>query len=196
MNRRNRARIGLILAILAWVFMLLYCLSTPAKPDEPEPLEVSYPTHEELTRSSMLFLSDLDKPAAEPVVVICPYYDVPLSCELQDGLRFACEESGVEMELALAVIKKESGFQNITGDDGESVGYMQIQEKWHRQRMERLGVTDLTDPLSNFRVGCDYLAELLENYTLQEALTAYNTGSPGHSRYADTVIGYMEGFDV
>jgi soluble lytic murein transglycosylase-like protein len=58
--------------------------------------------------------------------------------------------------------------------------------------MDRLGVTDLMDPLSNFRVGCDYLAELLGKYELEAALTAYNTGSPGHNEYADTVIGYWE----
>lgn len=71
---------------------------------------------------------------------------------------------------------------------------MQIQEQWHRDRMERLGVTDLTDPLGNFRVGCDYLAELMGRYSLEEALTAYNSGRPGKSRYASAVLETMEGY--
>ena len=58
--------------------------------------------------------------------------------------------------------------------------------------MERLGVVDLSDPLSNFRVGCDFLAELIDRYGDEEmALTCYNTGSPGKSSYATRVIEYM-----
>ena len=121
-------------------------------------------------------------------------YDVPLDVETQAFLRAACDESGVPYELALAVIRKESTFQNIIGDSGDSVGYMQIQPRWHKERMERLGATDLRDPFSNFRVGCDYLAELLERYPLEDALTAYNSGSPGNSDYAKDVISYMEDF--
>ena len=121
-------------------------------------------------------------------------YDVPLDDETQAFLRAACDESGVPYELALAVVRKESTFQNIIGDSGDSVGYMQIQPRWHKERMERLGVTDLRDPFSNFRVGCDYLAELLERYPLEDALTACNSGSPGNSDYAKDVISYMEDF--
>ena len=121
-------------------------------------------------------------------------YDVPLDDETQAFLRAACDESDVPYELALAVVRKESTFQNIIGDSGDSVGYMQIQPRWHKERMERLGVTDLRDPFSNFRVGCDYLAELLERYPLEDALTAYNSGSPGNSDYAKDVISYMEDF--
>ena len=40
----------------------------------------------------------------------------------------------------------------------------QIQKKWHWDRMERLGVTDLMGPSGNFRVGCDFLAELYAKY--------------------------------
>ena len=48
------------------------------------------------------------------------------------------------------------------------------------------------DPAGNFRVACDYLAELLERYKLSQALTACNSGKPGKSEYTETVIGYME----
>lgn len=115
-------------------------------------------------------------------------YDVPLGFMEQDFLHTACEESSVPYALALAVIEKETGFENVVSDDGASAGYMQVQEKWHRERMERLGVSDLMDPFSNFRVGCDYLAELLAKYPEQEALTAYNTGSPGRNDYSRAVM--------
>lgn len=120
--------------------------------------------------------------------------DVPLDGDTQALLRAACEETGIPYELALAVIRQETEFRNITGDDGRSVGYMQVQRRWHEDRMARLGVTDLADPYGNFRVGCDYLAELLGKYPLEEALTAYNSGKPGKSAYASNVLAYMEAY--
>lgn len=120
--------------------------------------------------------------------------DVPLDGDTQAFLRAACEETGIPYELALAVIRQETEFRNVTGDDGRSVGYMQVQRRWHEDRMARLGVTDLTDPYGNFRVGCDYLAELLGKYPLEEALTAYNSGKPGKSAYASNVLAYMEAY--
>lgn len=118
--------------------------------------------------------------------------DVPMEREVQKALYEACTETGLRYELMLALVRKETDYRNVTGDGGESYGYCQIQPKWHEERMLRLGVTDLMDPASNFRVACDYLAELLERYELPQALTAYNSGKPGESEYAETVIGYME----
>lgn len=111
-------------------------------------------------------------------------HDVPnCAWHTQALLRAACEETGIPYELALAVIRQETEFRNVVGDDGRSVGYMQVQRRWHEDRMARLSVTDLMDPYGNFRVGCDYLAELLGKYPLEEALTAYNSGKPGKSAY-------------
>ncbi len=123
-----------------------------------------------------------------------PYYErIPLQYEVQSLLWTACGETGCPYELALAVIYCESSFRNITGDNGDSIGYMQIQPRWNRERMERLGVTDLFDPLSNFRVGCDLLSELIAKYgSVEWALTCYNTGRPGSSAYANKVMAYME----
>ena len=118
--------------------------------------------------------------------------EIPLSYENQIYLRAACEESGIPLPLALAVIQQETQFQNVTGDNGNSLGFMQIQPKWNQERMERLGVTDLMDPLSNFRVGCDLLGELLGKYELKEALTSYNSGHAGHNAYSDAVADYYE----
>lgn len=137
---------------------------------------------------------DFENEKIEAALVEQGYFrdDVPLSYDEQDYLHTACNESGTPYALALSVIQKETQFQNITGDDGASKGYMQIQKKWHLNRMERLGVTDLMDPYSNFRVGCDFLAELLNEYATEEALTAYNSGEPGHNDYSREVIEYYE----
>lgn len=122
-------------------------------------------------------------------------YNVPLDADLQQLLWEACEESGIDMSLALAVIWEETDYRNIIGDDGASFGYMQVQKKWHEDRMARLGVTDLMDPASNFRTGCDYLAELLEIYPLANALAFYNSGDPALRPYCERVMDYMEALE-
>lgn len=128
--------------------------------------------------------------------------DIPLDKDIQVLLYEACGETGVPFELALAVIWKETRFQNISGDGGNSAGYMQVQERWHKDRMERLGVTDLADPYGNFLVGCDYLTEMLARERgIEWALMAYN-GGPTYannmakagkvSQYATDVLNYMK----
>ena len=140
----------------------------------------------------------------EPVVVVEPdpvRDDIPLDAETQRLLYQACDETGVEYELALAVINQETRFTNIVGDNGNSIGYMQIQPRWHGDRMERLGVTDLADPYENFLVGCDYLAEMLgKERGIEWALHAYNGGmsyankmakAGKVSKYVENVLDYM-----
>ena len=117
--------------------------------------------------------------------------DIPLDAETQRLLYQACGETGIRYELALAVIWQETDFRNIIGDGGNSIGFMQVQPRWHRERMDRLGVTDLSDPYGNFLVACDFLAELLETHELTDALTRYNSGKTGDSQYARDVLNYM-----
>lgn len=91
-----------------------------------------------------------------------------------------CRQYGVKYELVIAMIEHESGYKfDAAGDDGNSVGYMQIYEKWHKERMERLGVNDLKNPYQNILVGVDFLAELLEKYDMTDALAVYNYGAAG-----------------
>nr|DAF20093.1 MAG TPA: hypothetical protein [Caudoviricetes sp.] len=95
-----------------------------------------------------------------------------------------CKRYGVRYDLVVALIEKESGYKfDEVGDNGHSIGYMQIYEEWHKDRMERLNVTDLRNPYQNVLVGIDYLSELIERYgTVQDALAAYNYGEQGAKR--------------
>lgn len=131
------------------------------------------------------------------------YYDVPISDELQMNIKEICDFYDIETELILAMIKHESGFDaEILGDEENSVGLMQIQPKWHLSRMERLGVTDLSDPVQNVRVGADLLSELIKRGKGTEwALMAYNGGENMADRlyalgeislYAQKVMQYKE----
>lgn len=177
---------GFLMVLLAAMFM-----TSAEAAEEPQTMEASLVTYEQPIGPEQ---EDFENEKIEAALVEQGYFreDVPLDYDTQAFLRAACDESGVEYELALAVIWRETTFRNVVGDNGNSFGYMQVQPRWHSERMARLGVTDLMDPFSNFRVGCDYLAELLEKYELPVALTHYNTGSPGHNQYADDVIGYLE----
>lgn len=129
----------------------------------------------------------------EPTLTLCEETylrdDIPLSYELQCALYGACVEFGVDYALALAVVEQETEFQNVVGDGGDSAGYMQIQRKWWGDLMTEIGTEDLRDPEDNFRTGCAILRHLMDKHgNVEDALSAYNTGKPGDTRYSREVI--------
>nr|DAM76766.1 MAG TPA: hypothetical protein [Caudoviricetes sp.] len=118
------------------------------------------------------------------------YYEIPeeyqraggyFPIEVQMYTYCLCEQQGVRYALIVAMIERESGYHyDRIGDDGESVGYMQIMQKYHSERMEELSSTDLLNPYQNINVGVDYMRELIERYgTIQDALAVYNYGATG-----------------
>lgn len=88
---------------------------------------------------------------------------------------------------------KYAVFDTMSADwGGEEDGFVlyEIPEEYSRtggyfpDRMERLNVTDLTNPYQNVLVGIDYLSELIERYgTIQDALAAYNYGEQGAKQH-------------
>lgn len=108
--------------------------------------------------------------------------ECPLSKETQRKIFKICEKKGVSFEFVMALIKTESSFRpNAVSDSGGSVGLMQIQERWHRALMKKLGCTDLRNPVQNVTVGVTLLSGLLKKYEDPDvALMAYNGGE----RYA------------
>ena len=171
---------NIVLFALLGIGLIVYGLYPLLKSNAEEPVAEEAP-----------IVQIIDEIEAAPMEYDPVRDDVPMDAEHQRLLYQACGETGIRYELALAVIWQETDFRNVVGDSGESYGYMQVQPKWHSGRMERLGVTDLSDPYSNFLVGLDFLAELIERYDLSDALTAYNSGSPGNSQYAKDVLNYM-----
>lgn len=119
--------------------------------------------------------------------------DIPLSYELQAMLYGACKEFEIEYTIALAMIEQETNFRNVKGDGGDSVGYMQIQSKWWSGLMAEIGAEDLMEPVDNFRTGCAILRQLLDKYgSVEDALSAYNRGRPGQTRYSREVMERMQ----
>lgn len=187
----------LVFGLAVWDWVAQQQKDRPAA--NPEPAAVSEPQLADWLLEKM----DRGEPEAElpysdfagPDPMIEDTYlrqDIPLSWDLQADLYGACLEFGVDYALALAVVETESQYQNLIGDGGDSIGYMQIQPKWHKARMKALGVDDLADPEGNFRVGCSLLADLLEGNTLEDALSLYNTGHGGSTDYSRAVMKQME----
>lgn len=138
-------------------------------PDMPKPTPVPTPS------------MDPDDPDAWPVDGDVPAYvfldGVPLDKNLQAALQDAAREFDIDYAVALAVPQHETRFQNLAGDNGNSIGYFQIQPKWWGWLMDGIGVTDLWDPVQNFRGGCAIIQYLTDKKGgLEAGLHGYNPG--------------------
>lgn len=111
-------------------------------------------------------------------------YDVPIDIDLLDHIQGLCADYEIPVELVLAVIEKESSFNEKAVSSVGAKGLMQIIPKYHTDRMNHLNCTDLFDPKQNVTVGVDFLAELIEknNGNIHKALTAYNYGQNGANK--------------
>ena len=120
------------------------------------------------------------------------YYDVPISHELQDYIIEVCDQYNIAPALVIAMIERESDYStSCVGDDGCSMGLMQVQEKWHRERMDRLGCTNLMNPEQCILVAVDFLAELFaDNEDVMWVLMAYNGGMAYANRHIDDPTDY------
>lgn len=111
--------------------------------------------------------------------------------ENKDHIEQMSRKYGLDSRIVKALIEEESGWvASAEGDNGNSIGLMQIQERWHKDRMKRLGVTNLYDSEQNITVGCDILSELLNKYgNYKDALSVYNSGNVHDGKqYAERVL--------
>lgn len=116
-----------------------------------------------------------------------PEWDIPQEFKDTGGcmpeavrvyLYTLCKEKHISYPLMLALIEVESGYQwDNSSPDGSCKGYCMISDKWHQERMQRLGVTDIYNPYQNIAVSVDYLIELFEKYEeVHMVLMCYNCG--------------------
>lgn len=92
------------------------------------------------------------------------------------------EEYDIPAELILAMVETESTFNPEATSTSGCIGLMQIDPRWHEDRMDKYAVEDLYDISDNLRIGCDYMAELLDKYDVKTALMVYNEGWNGAAR--------------
>lgn len=190
--------ISVMLAVLA-----ITVVATASKEPEEEYIQLEPPVQvveETVVEVAPVVVASVPEEPEEPL------YDVPLDEEVQRHIIRLCDESGIPPAVIIAMAHRESRFTpDIIGDNGNAYGLLQIWPKWHGDRMERLGVTDLLDPCQNVTVAVDLLAELLEqDKGLAWALMAYNAGpsranelySEGKvSEYAASVLASAETFE-
>lgn len=195
-----------VLMIIGGIIAVILLHALPNKPvdtQESTTTEIIETTVEETTEELVTTAVTTSVIETEPPKVV--YFDVPLAWDLQAYIFELCASYDIEPEVVIAVIKKESEFDSSKmGDNGNSYGLMQVQPRWHQDRMDSLFCSDLLDPYQNVIVGIDYLAELFDTgKSLEWVLMAYN-GGPSYankkvaagvvSDYAKTVIVYINEF--
>lgn len=122
-----------------------------------------------------------------------PEWDIPqeykdaggcLPESVRTHLYNLCAQYNISYPLMLALIETESGYKwDAESSDGSCKGYAMINDKWHQERMRKLGVTDIYNPYGNLDVAVDFLAELFSKYRDENiALMCYNCGESGAER--------------
>lgn len=130
------------------------------------------------------------------------YKDTYISEEIQGYVNEVAQLYDLNPNLILAMIEAESSGRAKVVSKAGCVGLMQVSPKWHKDRMDRLGVTDLTDAYGNILVGCDYVAEMFAKYDdVYCVLMGYNQGEYGgaigkamegkYSKYAKRIVKRM-----
>lgn len=210
MNDYNKSwtltKSDILILFIAWSYMAMfwlgsYCSMQRYLEANREPVEV-------IVREVIEYTPEEEKPDTEAPEAVerafsedieaelekvdeVSYFDVPLSEDLQDHIFSECEKYGVEPAIIVAMIERESTFnESIVGDNGNSFGLMQIQPRWHKARMERLDCNNLLDPYQNVTVGVDLLAELIDMGGLDWALMAYNGGPSYANKQVASVVAY------
>ena len=181
MDKRNilLATATAALAVCAVVIATMEPPKAEAPEDTRPPVQITDPAGQETDAQDKPTASDLwsDDGSLRRIKPL----DVALDAETQYE---ACGYDPGLFSLVMAIAEHESEFKpDLQGDNGQSLGMMQINTRWHTDRMEALGVTDLTDPVQCAAVAIDYLQELESRYGFEaesEALLmAYNMGPSG-----------------
>jgi soluble lytic murein transglycosylase-like protein len=111
---------------------------------------------------------------------------IPMSYELQEYTYRKCEERGLEYELILAVMWRESRFNtdavNVNVNGTQDSGIMQINDVNKGWLSERWGIEDLMDPYQNIDAGTAMLGGLTDKYGEHRAMLAYQYGETGMAR--------------
>lgn len=103
------------------------------------------------------------------------------SSPLQDIVKYASQQTGIEPNLIAAIINQESGGKTNAVSPAGAQGLMQLMPETARS----LGVTDPNDPVQNVMGGSKYLRQMMDRYggDITKALAAYNAGPGNVDKY-------------
>ena len=184
--------------IVLWVLLFgIICLMSPVYPSATVQERESLKEETNVDSSRTVRIYCIDTKDAGNVLE-----DTWIPAEYQKYCWKIGQQYNLNPYLLIAMIEAESsGNAAAINGDGDS-GLMQINRKWHEERIEKLGVKELTDPYSNILVAADYFSELLEenDHNMPLALMKYNMDHEQAeilmdqgicSKYAEKVIARM-----
>lgn len=136
--------------------------------------------------------------------IIMPEYQVAYRSEremIESYIEDICSVYDMDSYFVKSIVQQESEYKP-DAENGDCKGLMQVSKRWHKDRAERLGITDFFDPRSNILLGVDYLSELFKEYkdpklvlmlysmNNNDALRLYRSGHI--SKYARDVLARAE----
>ena len=138
---------------------------------------------------NIIFEEPEPEPEPEPINEEPYFVDIVDGYITEESLRSICIYVGdlydIPPNILHALAYVESRYNvNATGTSGDS-GLCQIIPKWNRDRMKRLGVTDIYDPYSNVLVCADilkYNQSAKYGNDIRFMLMAYNMGVGGATK--------------
>jgi len=131
--------------------------------------------------------------ADELHIVHKDFLDPDIPVEVQQSAEVIGSMYNICPELLESIAWHESKYKaKVKSEDGSCWGIMQVSPRWHKARMQRLGVSknEMLECYPNMLVAADYLHELFEQYEdIQVVLKKYNGDtSKGSSKYIDDVL--------
>lgn len=171
---RNKRDLEVVLPVAVIIIFIIFMLLFTDETAQEEKSNI------ETTEKSNALIEELTVPRVQATEQdeLTKLWEVPLDTELQIYIQAICRNSDIEPELIVAMCEKESQYDpKAVGDDGNSIGLLQIQPRYHWERMERLNCQDLYNPYDNVTVALDILEELWSKYgKVEMVLMAYNGG--------------------
>ena len=109
-----------------------------------------------------------------------------LSTAASDDYTGLCESISEEYHICPELIEALIDTDPIKEN---TIGPLHLIEDEQKDRMTELGVTDLSDPEGNIRVGCAYLLELFEEYgDTYPALAEFTGTDESNTEYLDSIL--------
>ena len=188
---------GLVIAIPLCVLSVRSKCTVTQTTGQSQSVTTEEPIEQEETVAHMTpyysysFMTYVEDVPTEEETSFSGYDFIPLSADMQVQIYAICEEYEISYGLIMAVIKTESEFQWLIGDDGQAIGYMQIWPKWWQKTADAAGL-NINEPLDNVHLGIIILTGALDDNCgdLNKALKQYNSGNPHYqgNEYIDKVF--------
>jgi hypothetical protein len=112
------------------------------------------------------------------------YYDISSDGYItEDSLRTCCmyvgQQFDVDPAILMAFAKTESNYNVYAVGYSDDRGLCQIVPKYNKDRINKLGVTDIFDPIQNLSLCADLIREIQDStygYDLRFVAMSYNMG--------------------